>query len=157
MSVCSERSGGVIDESHLGDGASGVLEFTLPLSVLPDWSKRKGPACPFWACHIPVWQLQSPEKVVGLCCICAGYLQRRSERSFITVFYFHGEWSADSLSRVLMWWPQQQIRAKALQLGIKGLQSPLQNRCQAQLQGWVTLFRICLIDCVLTGIPLSGK
>lgn len=145
MSVCSERSSGwVINESHLGDGASGVLEFTLPRSVLPDWSNGKGPRLPTLDLSHSCMAAAVPGDSAGLGHICAGSYWGDLCR-LLSLFLFPlgmesqvSQQSADVMSTTTN-------KRAALQWGIKGLQTPLQSRCLAQLQGWVTSAFVLLI------------
>lgn len=73
---------------HGGSVASGVLGFTVPLPVLPDWSEEMGPVCPFWTCHLLPDGCNPRRKGAVPGCICAGYLLSRSVGSFSTAFLF---------------------------------------------------------------------
>lgn len=137
MSVCAGRTGWVIDESHLGDGASGVLEFMLPLSVLPDWSKEKGPGCPFRGLSHPRLAAAFPRgKAAGPGCICAGGCSLSTVLSLWFLFPSGTESRFSQQSADVM--TTTTNKSQALQLGINGFRKSSTKKRQAQLQSSVT-------------------
>lgn len=125
---------GATDESHLGDGASGVLECMLPLPVSPDWSKGKGPACPFWACHIPRGRCNPRRKQLAraasvpvtywgdLCTVLSLFF-------FLFPLGIESRFSQQSGGVMTT----RTNKSPALQLRIKGQQTPLQKQLQSRV------------------------
>lgn len=159
MSMCSERLGGGNRWESPWWRCIWSFRMHATPSCLTWLIKREGARLPILGLSHPVWQMQSPEKAAGPGCICAGYLLRRSVHSFITVFLFflfplgiESRFSQQSGGVMTT----RTNKSPALQLRIKGQQTPLQKQVlgSAAEPGH---FRICLIDHILTGIPRPGK
>lgn len=129
--------------SHLGDVECGVLEFTLPLSILPDWSKGKEPAWPFQDLSQPSMAAALPGEDIQPASVLVTY--GGDLGSVLSLFFI----SVGNSELILRWIADVMTtttnKRQALQLGIKGLHTPQQNKCQAQLQSWVTSAFVLLI------------
>lgn len=134
MSMCSERLGG----GNRWESPWWRCIWSFRMHATPPrltWLiKREGARLPILGLSHPAWQMQSPEKAAGPGCICAGYLLRRSVHSFITVFFLFPlgiESRFSQQSGGVM--TTRTNKSPALQLRIKGQQTPLQKQLQSRV------------------------